>query len=200
MAINLVKGQRISLQKADGQSLTHFCVGANWGMIESKGFFGGVKKESVDLDLSVGLYNADKLLTSIVYYNELQAAGITHSGDDLTGDADGDDGLDNEVIQINLSAIDPDVTQIVFVLNAYEKQDFATIPFASIRLYEGMPTHVDQIVAEYNIASDEQFVGYTSMILGRLYRRQGEWKFSAIGEATRDTELNGTLQTATNYL
>ena len=51
MAVNLVKGQKISLKKENGSSLNSFCVGANWGKIEKKGFFGGLKKEAVDFDL-----------------------------------------------------------------------------------------------------------------------------------------------------
>lgn len=200
MAIDLVKGQKISLVKQNGGALDSFCVGANWGAIESKGFFGGINKTSVDLDLSVALYDADKQLKQVIYYADLETGGVKHSGDDLTGDEDGDDGLDNEVIQINLPAIHDDIAQVVFILNSYKNQDFATIPFASIRLYEGMPTRVNNIVATYNIASDAQFVGYTSMILGKLYRRNNEWKFSALGEATRDKKLEGSLQTAVRYL
>ena len=200
MAVNLVKGQKISLVKDNGSSLDSFCVGANWGAIEGKGFFGGVTKKAVDLDLSVALYDADKQLKKVIYYADLETAGVRHSCDDLTGDEDGDDGLDNEVIQINLPAIDDDIEHVAFVLNSYKNQDFATIPFASIRLYEGTPARVNNVVATYNIASDAQFVGYTSMILGKLYQRNSEWKFSAIGEATRDTTLEDTLQSAIRYL
>ena len=62
MAISLAKGQKISLKKDNGNSLNSFCIGANWGMIESKGFFGGAKKEEVDLDLSAGLFDENKNL------------------------------------------------------------------------------------------------------------------------------------------
>ena len=104
MAVNLVKGQKISLKKDDGSALNSFCVGANWGAIEKKGFF-GTKKVAVDLDLSAALFDSNKNLAGVVYFGELQAPGIKHSGDDLTGDIDGDDGLDNEVIEVNLSQI-----------------------------------------------------------------------------------------------
>jgi tellurium resistance protein TerZ len=200
MAINLVKGQKISLVKQDGSSLTSFCVGANWGVITSKGFFGQTKKEAVDLDLSVGLYDADKNIKGAVFYNQLSAEGIRHSGDDRAGDVDGNDDLDNEVIQIDLSAVANDIEHIVFILNSYQQQDFATIPFASIRLYEGDPSRVDRVVATYNIGSDKEFAGYTSMILGKLYRRNGQWKFSAIGEPTQDKELQDSLHTTIQYL
>ena len=194
MAISLVKGQKISLEKVDGEKLTNFCIGANWGAISKKGFFGGDKKEAVDLDLSVGMYGSDKSLKGTVYFGNLKASGIVHSGDDLTGDLDGDDGLDNEIITLNLKQIPKDVEQIVFVLNSYDGHDFATVPFASIRLYEGTPDKVNNIVATFDIASDSKFSGYVAMVLGKLYRRNGEWKFSAIGEPTSDKKLEQTLK------
>ncbi len=195
MAINLSKGQKINLKKENGSDLTSFCVGANWGAIESKGLFGGMKKKAVDLDLSAGIFDNDKNMADVIYFGKLKSAGVSHSGDDTTGDVDGDDGLDNEVIQINLSQIPANIDNIVFVLNSFQGQDFATIPFASIRLYDGTPSRVNEIVASYNIASDAQFSGFVSMILGKLYRRNGEWKFSAIGEPTKDKKLEQTLQT-----
>lgn len=198
MAVSLVKGQKISLEKSDGSKLNNFCVGANWGAIATKGFFGGDKKKAVDLDLSIGLFDANKNLANIVYFGRLEDSGIKHSGDDRTGDVDGDDGLDNEVISINLSQISSNVEQIVFVLNSYEGDDFATIPFASIRLYEGTPSSVSSVVAKFDIASDAKFSGHVSMILGKLYRRNGEWKFSAIGEPTTDKKLEQTLESVKN--
>lgn len=198
MAVNLVKGQKISLEKSDGSKLNNFCVGANWGAISKKGFFGGDKKKAVDLDLSVGLFDSNKNLSNFVYFGRLEDSGIKHSGDDRTGDIDGDDGLDNEIISINLSQISSNVEQIVFVLNSYEGDDFATIPFASIRLYEGTPSSVNSVVAKFDIASDAKFSGYVSMILGKLYRRNGEWKFSAIGEPTTDKKLEQTLESVKN--
>ena len=197
MAISLAKGQKINLKKNNGSDLTTFCVGANWGAIEKKGIF-GTKKEAVDLDFSVGIFDNNKNLSEVIYFGNLKSSGIIHSGDDRTGDVDGDDGLDNEVIQINLGQIPANIENVVFVLNSYQGQDFATIPFASIRLYEGTPSRVNEIVATYNIASDGKFAGYVSMILGKLYKRNGEWKFSAIGEPTRDAKLEDTLRTVGN--
>jgi len=200
MSINLVKGQKIDLKKQDGSDLNHFCVGANWGMIEKKGLLGGSKKVAVDLDLSVGTFDKDKNLVDIVYFGNLHSRGISHSGDDLTGDEDGDDGLDNEVIKVDLADIPDNIDQVMFVLNSFRGQDFATIPFASIRLYEGTPDRVDNVVAEFNIASDPKFSGFVSMILGKLYRRNGQWKFASIGEPTKDKKLEQTMVSAKEYL
>lgn len=197
MAISLEKGQKIDLTKKDGGKLTSFCVGANWGAMEKKRFLGGMKKVAVDLDASCALFSANKDLLDVVYFGALQSKdrSVVHSGDDLTGDMDGDDGLDNEIISVDISRMDPAVDQVVFFLNSYQKQDFADVPFASIRLYEGTPTRVNNVVATYDIATDSTFRGYISMVMGKLYKRNGEFKFSAIGEPTRDRELKGTLRT-----
>lgn len=203
MAINLTKGQKISLKKENGGSLTNMCIGINWGAIDvvSKGFlgFGGgdKKKEAVDLDASCALFDNDNKLLDVVYFGQLSSkdGSIRHSGDDRTGDVDGDDGLDNEVITVDLSRVSPNATKIAFVLNSFRGQDFATVPFATIRIYEGTPTRVDNIFATFNISGDPKFSGYVSMIMGKLYNRNGEWKFASIGEPTKDKKLEDTLKT-----
>ena len=198
MAISLQKGQRISLEKG-GKGLEKICVGVNWGAIEKKGLFGRSKKVGVDLDASAGLFSEDNKLTGKVYFGKLvsHCGAIRHSGDDLTGDIDGDDGLDNEVITVDLTAVPNTVTQIVFVLNSFEGQDFATIPFASIRIYEGTPSRVDEVIARYDIANDASFAGKVSMVLGKLYRHNKAWKFTSIGDANEDKKLDATLKTVT---
>jgi tellurium resistance protein TerZ len=201
MAISLSKGQRISLEKDDGGQMTQMCVGVNWGAIEKKGFFGGTKKEAVDLDASCATFDAKKELLEVIYFGQLKGTGIQHSGDDLEGDMDGDDGLDNEVIVVNLNQISTNVDQIVFVLNSFQGHDFKTIPFASIRLYEGTPTRVDKIHATFDIANDSKFAGSVSMIMGKLYKKDGKWKFSAVGDPTSDKKLEATVKPAqTQYL
>lgn len=194
--ISLEKGQRISLEK-NGSGLNEVCVGVNWGAIEKKGFFGGMKKEAVDLDASVGVYDANKKLAGIVYFGALKGlnGAISHSGDDRTGDMDGDDGLDNEIITIKMNALPENVDKVAIVLNSFAGHDFKTIPFASIRLYEGTPTRVDNIIANYNITNDAKFNGSVSMVLGIMYRHNNGWKFRAVGEPTADRKLEGTLQT-----
>lgn len=195
MAISLQKGQKISLEKTNGSSLTNICVGVNWGAITKKGFFGGQKTVAVDLDASCAVFDANNNVLDIVYFGNLNSTGIQHSGDDLVGDTDGDDGLDNEIINVNLSRLPPNAEQVVFVLNSFSGDDFKTIPFASIRLYEGTADRVDSIHATYDIANDPKFAGSVSMVLGKLYKHNGNWKFSAIGETTRDKELKDTINT-----
>ena len=203
MAINLQKGQRVSLEKDGGGKLEKVCVGVNWGAIEKKGLFGGTKKEAVDLDASCALFDSNDQVVDIIYYGKLNNANgsVRHSGDDLTGDMDGDDGLDNEILSIDLGQVPSEVTKIAVILNSFRGHDFQTVPFATIRIYEGSPTRVDTVFANFNIASDPKFAGSVSMILGRLYRHNDAWKFAAIGEATKDRKLEETVKTVQqNYL
>lgn len=204
MAINLQKGQRISLEKSNGSKLQNVCVGINWGAIEKKGMFGfGSSKEAVDLDGSCALYNENKQLLEVVYFGNLKSknGSVKHSGDDLTGDMGGDDGLDNEIITLDFSQLDANVNYVAFVLNSFRGHDFGTIPFASIRIYEGTTKRVNEVFAKFDIANGANFAGHVSMVMGVFYKKNGEWKFNAIGEPTKDKKLEDTVKTVTqNYL
>ncbi|WP_158799582.1 TerD family protein [Pedobacter sp. L105] len=204
MAINLQKGQRINLEKSNGTKLQKVCVGINWGAIEKKGFLGfGTSLVAVDLDASCAIYDENKSLLDVVYYGNLGSkdGSIHHSGDDRTGDTGGDDGLDNEIIVVDFSRINPQAAYVAFVLNSFQGQDFGTIPFASIRIYEGSATVVNEVFATYDIAHGADFAGHVSMVLGVFYKKNGEWKFNAIGEPTKDKKLEQTVNTVTqNYL
>jgi tellurium resistance protein TerZ len=220
MAIRLEKGQRINLEKNDGKKLVEFCVGVNWGAIEYEaeemGFLGFGKKKvrkviDVDLDLSCVMFNSAQQfcdhLYSPLYKPEILAQfglpkgklvsvnnALKHSGDDLEGDKGGDDGLDNEIIQVNLAALSPDVEQIFFFLNNVGNEDFSQIPYAKIRMYEGTPSKVSTVYAEYNVVSESQYSGKKALIMAKLYKKGGEWKFNAIGDAFDDRFLGQTIQ------
>lgn len=196
MAINLEKGQRINLEKSNGTKLQNICVGVNWGAIEKKGLF-GTKKEAVDLDASCAIYDDKKNHIDSVNFKKLISndRAIKHSGDDLTGDLNGDDGLDNEVITLDFSQLTSAANHVAFFINSFRGQDFKDIPFASIRIYEGTPTRVTQEFARFDIANDANFAGNVSMVLGVFYKRNDEWKFSAIGVPTSDKKLEQTIVT-----
>jgi tellurium resistance protein TerZ len=211
MAINLSKGQKIDLRKSSGEALTNFCVGVNWGAIETMktGFLGfGQKKvvEDVDLDLSCILVDANGQLVDWIYSPEYNGflsknkhplgklytkdGALKHSGDDRQGDVGGDDGLDNEIISVDLNKVDNSVDKIFFFLNIYLNQgqnfDFSHVPFAKIRMYEGTPSKVNSVFSNYDIVTDANYKGKGAMVLGKLYKRNNEWKFDAIGDASDD--------------
>lgn len=211
MAINLTKGQKIDLRKESGATLTNFCVGVNWGAIETKAFFGLSKnKKDVDLDLSCILIDDNNKLCDHIFsplYNIeiLQKFGLPkgkltsadgalrHTGDDLAGDSGGDDGLDNEIITVDLSKINPSVSKIFFFLNNVGAEDFSQIPYAKIRMYEGTPKHVKEVFASYNVSAEPSYAGKKAIIMGKLYKRNNEWKFDAIGDPTNDQFLGQTI-------
>ncbi|MGF1922820.1 MAG: TerD family protein [Bacteroidia bacterium] len=199
MAINLQKGQRINLEKSNGSKLQSICVGVNWGAIEKKGFFGGTSKEAVDLDASCALFDDNKNAFDVVYFGSLKSkdGAIRHSGDDLTGDMGGDDGLDNEIITVDFTRLDPRINSVAFILNSFRGHDFGTIPFASIRIFEGTASRVSEVFATYDIVNGEGFAGHVSMVLGVFYKKNNEWKFNAIGEPTKDKDLQATIRTVT---
>lgn len=217
MAINLAKGQKIDLRKSSGEQLTNFCVGVNWGAIETikKGFFGTrTIIEDVDLDLSCIMTDANGELYDWIYSPEYNGflqqnnyplgklmskdGALRHSGDDRQGDVGGDDGLDNEIISIDLNKVDSSIEKIFFFLNIYlnkgQNFDFSNIPFAKIRMYEGTPTRVNNVHSSYDIVTDNSYAGKGALIMGKLYRRNGEWKFDAIGEPSNDRIFLETIQ------
>ncbi len=219
MAINLTKGQKIDLRKASGDKLTNFCIGVNWGAIQKKGFLGlGTKNIDVDLDLSCILIDDNNNLCDHIYsplYNieVLQQFGLPkgklvsndgalrHTGDDLQGDKGGDDGLDNEIITVDLSRVSPAVSRIFFFLNNVGDEDFSQIPYAKIRMFEGTPTRVNSVFADYNVSAEAAYTGKKALIMAKLYKRNDEWKFDAIGDPTEDVFLGQTIhRIAKNYL
>lgn len=195
MAINLSKGSRINLTKnvddPNSEKVKKINIGANWGKITVKSprFFGFSKseyKESVDLDLSVLLYDENKVLVDTVFYGNLNSrdGSIHHSGDDREGD-DENDGKDNEIIKINLSKVSKNVTYMVFILNSYSGQSFDQIPYANVKVRDD---HMNEM-ASYELTNNE-YKGNLAIVLGHMYRRGDWWKFKADGVATREERIS----------
>jgi tellurium resistance protein TerZ len=187
--INLVKGQKINLAKSDGSSLTKFCAGANWGVLPSG--------EAVDLDLYAATIDSNWNTLEIIGFGEKWSSrngAILHSGDDLVGDEDGDDGLDNEIVTVDLSRLDAGVEKIVLFLTSFRGHDFAIVPHASVRIYEGTNEHVTNVIARYDIGREPSFSGSVVMVMGMFYRYKGAWKFNAIGVPTSDTNYRCAME------
>ena len=219
MAINLQKGQKIDLRKDTGERLQSFCVGANWGAIENKSLFGLIKNtKNVDLDLSCIVIDennnfCDHLYSPLYSESVLRKLGfpkgklttldgsLHHTGDDLEGDKGGDDELDNEIITVDLNKVAKKVSKIFFFLNNVGSEDFSQIPYAKIRMFEGTPDRVRSVFASYNVSAEPSFAGKRALILGKLYKRNDEWKFDAIGDPTDDKFFTQTIQRILrNYL
>lgn len=190
MILNLEKGMTLDLTKVDNaDKLTEVSVGVNWGMISKGGFFGfGADKQNVDLDLSAIMYDSDGKHVETVYYGNLSAKGVRHSGDDLTGDAEADD-KDNEVITVKLPDTQPRVTKIVFVLVSFRGQDFGDLPYAGINLYNTTSGKVKLANTNVDIAKDSKYKGKVSMVFAAL-ERKANWGYRIIAEPTDKRTLS----------
>ena len=184
MAVNLSKGQKISLEKEAGGALSQIKMGLGWDVgaapQKSGGFLGGLfggggsAGGSIDLDASCIMLDANKQMVDAVWFGQLQSkdSSIQHTGDNRTGAGDGDD----EVINVNLSRIPDHVQALVFTVNSFTGQTFATVNNAFCRLVNASN---NSEVARYDLSAQGS---HTALILAKIYRHNGEWKMHAIGE------------------
>ena len=189
MSVNLQKGQKVDLTKGSA-GLKRLIVGLGWDEAEKKvGFFGRKKGADIDCDASALVCGVGgKLLDKddIVYFGNLKhrTGAITHLGDNLTGEGEGDD----EQLIVELNAIPESYEKIIFVVNIYKaferNQHFGMIKNAFIRIVDA---DTKQELCKYNLS--ENYNNMTAMIFGEVYRYKGEWKFNAIGQPTQDKGL-----------
>jgi tellurium resistance protein TerD len=174
MPINLSKGQKVDLTKGN-PGLNNIMVGLGWDV---NAFDSGA---DFDLDAAAFLLGADGKCPSekeFVFYGNLahHSESVKHMGDNLTGAGDGDD----EQVQINLSKIPANVEKIAFTVTIYEpearRQNFGQVSNAFIRIVDES-TNTELI--RYDLGED--FSIETAVVVGELYRNNGEWKFNAIG-------------------
>lgn len=195
MAINLQKGQKIDLRKSN-PGLSSITVGLGWDPIKSSGGFfkslmGG--QQNVDCDASVFMLNSQGKLESnndLIYFGNLKSASnaVVHTGDNITGDGDGDD----EQVLVNLDKVPAHIDKLLFVVNIYNcvarKQHFGMIQNAFIRVVDNS---TKKEVVRYNLSDD--YSSKTALIVGTIYRQGNTWQFSAVGEGTSDTCLKDVV-------
>lgn len=204
MSINLQKGQRIDLTKGNA-GLNKILVGLGWDPVQSKpsssggGFFKSLfgstnKAPDIDCDASVLMLKNDKLSSrsDIIYFGNLKSSNgaVKHTGDNLTGDGDGDD----EQIIVELKSLPNEYNRLVFVVNIYDaknrNQHFGMIQNAFIRIANA---NTNEELLKYNLT--DNYVNQTALITGELYRLDNEWKFAAIGTGSQAASLSDVVAT-----
>ena len=174
MSVSLAKGGNVSLTKM-APSLTAVSVGLGWDTRTTTG-------ADFDLDASALLCGANgKVIddSHFVFFNNLRSpdGSVEHTGDNLTGEGEGDD----EVINVNLANVPATVDKIVFPVSIYDahvrQQSFGQVINAFIRVVDASN---GSELARYDLTEDASTE--TAMIFGELYRHSGEWKFRAIGQ------------------
>lgn len=168
MAINLQKGQRENL------NAQKFTIGLGWDTNASS------TGAAFDLDASVFILGANSKLVSdeyFVFYNNASSpdGAVNHTGDNLTGDGDGDD----ESITVDLSKINSAVQEICVVVTIHDaadrKQNFGQVRNSFIRVVD----ESNNVLVKYEL--DEDFSVETAIEFGRIYKKDGQWKFEAVG-------------------
>ncbi len=126
-------------------------------------------------------------MDDVVYFGNLRhkSDAVRHMGDNLTGEGEGDD----EQIFVDLGSLPPDCDKIIFVVNIYQavkrNQNFGMIKNAFIRIVDA---DNNSELCRYSLS--ENYDGMTAMVFGELYLRNGQWKFNAIGQGTKDPGLS----------
>jgi tellurium resistance protein TerZ len=175
MSVSLQKGQKISLDKEAGSSLSKITMGLGWDAVKTKGFLGfGSKTEAVDLDASCILFDDSNKAVDFVWFRQLKSkdGSIVHTGDNRTGAGDGDD----EQINVDLSGVPAAIKSLVFTVNSFTGQNFSQVENAYCRIINAAN---GQEVARFNLSVQG---AHTAQIMVKLYRHGGEWKMHAIGE------------------
>ncbi|MBB2988455.1 TerD family protein [Terracoccus luteus] len=173
MSVSLTKGQRVSLTKSTGQALTSVRMGLGWDAVKKKGLFGGLKSQTIDLDASCLLFDASGTLVDQVWFQQLRSSdgSIQHTGDNLTGDGDGDD----ESIMVDLTRVPAHVQTLVFTVNSFTGQDFSQIENAFCRVVDettGAET------ARYDLTGSGR---HNAQVMAKVTRDGSGWAMTAIG-------------------
>ncbi|OIV42028.1 TerD family protein [Flavobacterium johnsoniae] len=169
MAINLQKGQRENI------NAPKFTIGLGWDTNNS------TTGSSFDLDASVFILGDNRKILSdshFVFYNNLKSPdeAVIHTGDNLTGDGDGDD----EQVKIDLTKINPAVKEVCIVVTIHDavnrKQNFGQVRNSFIRIVDDSN---NTEMVKYEL--EEDFSIETAVEFGRIYNKDGQWKFEAMG-------------------
>jgi len=174
VAISLSKGGNVSLSKED-PNLKKVLVGLGWDVRATDG-------AAYDLDASVFIVNEQNKVRSdsdFIFYNNLRSSdgSVEHTGDNLTGEGEGDD----EQVKVDLEKIPSEVNKLVFSVTIHEaetrRQSFGQVSGAFIRVINGESNNE---IVRYDLSEDASTE--TAMLFGEVYRNKGEWKFRAVGQ------------------
>ncbi len=183
MAISLTKNSSVSLAKEAGGGLTRIALGVGWDMAPAKGFFAKIAggNDSIDLDASCLVFDGAGRVLDVVWFQQLISndGSIRHSGDNLTGEGDGDD----ETIEIDLTRLPSNAETLVLTVTSFRGQTFDKVQNAFGRVIDRSS---NRELARYDISDSG---AYTGLILASLKRSGGEWVYKAIGERAQGVHV-----------
>jgi tellurium resistance protein TerZ len=192
MSVSLEKGQKVSLSKSGGGTLTRVRMGLGWDAAAKKGRFGRMKAQSIDLDASCLLFGPDGALLDVVWFQQLRSkdGSVVHTGDNLTGAGEGDD----ESVNVDLPAVPAGVSQLVFTVNSFTGQDFSQIDNAFCRLVDETD---GQELARYDLSGGGP---HTAQIMAKVARDGQGWSMTAIGVPASGRTVEQLVPAAASHL
>jgi tellurium resistance protein TerZ len=192
MSVNLGKGQKISLEKEAGGALTKIIMGLAWDAVKTKGFFGKTSSPDIDLDASCILFDESNRQVDVVWFRQLKSrdGSIVHTGDNRTGDGDGDD----EQIIVDLPKVPANVKSLMFTVNSFTGQNFSQVENATCRIVNGVNKSE---IARFNLST---LGNHSAQIMAKVYRHNGEWKMHAIGEIGNGRTFDDLMPQITPHL
>lgn len=193
MALTLSKKQTISLEKTAGSALSSISLGLGWDPVKA-GFFGKLmgSSDEIDLDASCILLNSDLQKIDLVWFKQLKSTdgSIKHSGDNRTGDGDGDD----ETIHVDLQRLPAQVKHLVFTVNSFTGQNFEKVENAYCRIVNASNKSE---LARFNLSEKGS---HTGIVMASLSRGNGDWEFKAIGTTTKGRTADDLVNLAVQAL
>lgn len=187
MSINLQKGQTINLDK-NQYDLSQVTIGLGWDVNDSGG-------DDYDLDAFIFLLNAAGKFhdeKDLISFGNLKhfSGHIWHTGDNLTGEGEGDD----EQLVVKLNSLDQSYSKVIVAVNIYKgserNQHFGKIKNSFVRAVDKNGKEI----AKYNLQGSE-YSGKTAMVFAEIYRKDGGWKFRALGNGLMADYVNDVIST-----
>lgn len=182
--VSLSKNQTVSLSK-ESSALNQLHFGLGWDPAKKKkGLLGGLfsgGSDSIDLDAGCVLMDSAGNKLDTIWFRQLKSkcGAVVHSGDNLTGEGDGDD----EVIKVNLTQLPGNVEYLAFTVNSFRGQTFNDVDNAFCRVVD----QANKELARYQLTEQGS---HTGIVIASLRRNNGNWDFTAHGHACRGRTID----------
>ncbi len=188
--VSLTKNQTVSLTKTAGTALSNIAIGLGWDPVtKKKGFFGsllGGNNDAIDLDASCVLFDSSGKEIDIVWFRKLKSScgSVTHRGDNLTGEGDGDD----EVIDLKLNTLPSQIQHIAITVNSFQGQSFNDVDNAFCRVINTQQNEKE--ICHYRLTEQGS---HTGILIASLSREGNDWSFKAHGLPCNGKTVNDMI-------
>lgn len=171
--MELTKGERFNISQ-EAPNLKKMAIALGWQVTDAG--------QSYDIDVSAFMLGADGKIPNdqyFIFYNNLQSfdGSVLQSIPDKNNPSQ-----ENKTIYgIILERVNPEIEEITFVVTIHEAQE-VNANFSNIRNSFIKISNLDTGSELLRYELTENFSRETAIEFGRLYRKNGEWRFQAVGQ------------------